>query len=94
MWAALTFVRQIKGVDCCIRVLHVGGALIASVLRCRSYSKCTGTIRKTQQEAIKHDRRIILAAADADYILPSEIKDLSLLKRIDMSKQAIMAIES
>jgi RNase P/RNase MRP subunit POP5 len=27
VWAALTFVRQLKGVECCIRVLHVGGAL-------------------------------------------------------------------
>lgn len=26
VWAAITFIRSIKGVECCPRVLHVGGA--------------------------------------------------------------------
>jgi ribonuclease P/MRP protein subunit POP5 len=44
VWAALTFIRQIKGVDCSVRMVHVGG-----------------TIRKTQQAAVKFDRELILA---------------------------------
>jgi len=64
--AALTFIRQIKGTDCCIRVLHISGRSFLPfstfINQGSFYTLFTGTIRKTQQAAIMHDRSLIMAS--------------------------------
>ncbi|BGP43872.1 RNA-binding protein pop5 [Rhodotorula kratochvilovae] len=46
LWAALTLLRKVGGVECVARVVHV-----------------SGTIRRTQHAAIRHDREEILLSA-------------------------------
>lgn len=60
--AAITFIRQIKGRDVIVRVLHVGGesCLVMPIPKQVANSVGAGTIRKTQEAAIEYDRKLIL----------------------------------
>lgn len=63
VWGAVTFIRAIKEVACCARVIHVGGKpsrLYVESFRLGLYGGL-GTIRKTQQAAIRYDRELLLA---------------------------------
>ncbi|GAA93899.1 uncharacterized protein L969DRAFT_44369 [Mixia osmundae IAM 14324] len=73
VWTALTLTRQLKGVDCIIRVMHVGG-----------------TIRKSQQAAIKYDRDLILRRATQ--ALQSSANDEETRTLLLQSEQLINAI--
>lgn len=73
VWAAITLIRAIKNVELCARVIHVGGeSLTRSANRlccphsCRDLLPQSGTIRKTQQAAIRYDRQVILALESPD----------------------------
>jgi len=75
VWAAITFIRSIKGVECCPRIIHVGG-----------------TIRKTQQAAIRYDRQLILASDPSGAAEASVPEDVKL--ELQRSKKAIMALDA
>jgi len=74
LWAALTLLRKVGGVECVARVVHVSGALSFSFSPSLSMQERergvvdegderAGTIRKTQHAAMAHDRAAILLSA-------------------------------
>jgi len=69
VWASISFIRRIRSVEVCPRVLHVGG-----------------TIRKTQQAAIKYDRKILIKFSTL-----SNQKELKI--NLKESEEAIMSIK-
>ncbi|KAK9895264.1 hypothetical protein P389DRAFT_90691 [Cystobasidium minutum MCA 4210] len=73
VWGAITFIRAIKEVGCCARVIHVGG-----------------TIRKTQQAAIRYDRELLLAMDGNDATVPVSTRTQFELSK---SQQALESLE-
>lgn len=74
VWGAITFIRSIKGVPICPRVIHVGG-----------------TIRKTQQAAIRLDRELILAMKENEG--EDEALDIGTLRELEKSQKLLGALE-
>jgi ribonuclease P/MRP protein subunit POP5 len=66
VWAALTLLRSIKGHEVIARVIHISGERCFDA-SCQLFStRSKGTIRKTQYEAIKHNRQLILRLYQGD----------------------------